>query len=175
MRVMTFPRVLFAAVVCAGLATTAMLSAGCSQVDLSKAVEISEAHSGYADMGIVNAKTKLVPTATIRVKNISTDVLSGFQLSASFWRTGEDGQKDEVLLQHLVAKDLAPGAQSDPILIRANFGYTLDGARADFFAHSMFVDFTIKVFGKVNGRPFKIGEVKVDRKILSKDGSVPIM
>lgn len=173
---MTFRRIVSAAVVCAGLAVVLLPTVGCgSQVDLSKVTEITDVHSGYIDMGIVNGKTKLVPSATVRVKNIGAATLSGFQLSAAFWRVGEDGQKDEVLLQHLVAKDLAPGALSDPIVIRANFGYTLDGARADFFTHSMFVDFTIKVFGKVNGLPFKIGEVTVDRKILPKDGAVPIM
>ena len=74
---------------------------------------------------------------------------------------------------HLVARDLAPGATSDPIQVRAKFGYKLEGARADFFAHSLFVDFTIKVFGKINGRMFRIGEVTVDRKILPKDAVVP--
>jgi hypothetical protein len=73
----------------------------------------------------------------------------------------------------LVARDLAPGATSDPIAIRANFGYKLEGARADFFNHSMFVDFTIKVFGKVSGRIYKVGEVTVERKILPKDAAVP--
>lgn len=173
---MTLRRILSALVVCAGLAVAVLPLAACgAQVELNKVAEIADVHSGYVDMGIVNGKTKLVPSATVRVKNIGATPLSGFQLSAAFWRVGEDGQKDELQLPHLVAKDVAPGALSDPISIRANFGYTLDGARADFFAHSMFVDFTIKVFGKVNGRLVKIGEVTVDRKILSKDGSVPIM
>jgi hypothetical protein len=114
-----------------------------------------------------------VPYANLRIKNTGAVPLDGFQLSASFWRTGEDGQKDEIQLPHLVAKDLAPGAVSDPITIRANFGYTLAGARADFFAHSMFVDFTIKIVGKLNGRMYRVGEVRVDRKIVSKDAVVP--
>lgn len=161
---------------CVGVALAFAPSMGCgSQADLRQSVEITDVHSGYLDLGIVNGKTKLVPSATIRLKNIGSSALSGFQLSASFWRAGEDGSKDELLLPHLVAKGLAPGALSDPIAITAKFGYTLEGARADFFAHKDFVDFTIKVVGKIGGAQFKLGEVPVERKILPKDGSIPIM
>lgn len=173
---MTFRSVVSAAAACAGLAVVLLSNAGCGpEVALDKVVEVTVAQSGYTDMGLINGQSKLVPTATIRVKNTGTTTLSGFQLSAAFWRVGEDGQKDELLLPHLVAKDLKPGADSDPLTIRANFGYTLAGARADFFAHSLFVDFTIKVFAKANGRMVKIGEIPVERKILQKDGVVPIM
>ena len=171
---MTFRRVVFTAVLCAGLTVAFLPVAGCgSAVALDKVVQITDVHSGYLDLGIVNGKTKLVPSATVRVKNIGASTLSGFQLSASFWRLGEDGSKDDLALQHLVAKDLAPGALSDPITITSKFGYTLDGARSDFFAHSMFVDFTIRVVGKISGAQFKIGEVPVERKILPKGGAAP--
>ncbi len=171
---MSIHRLLFTRAVLLACGVALLPAAGCgSQVALDKVVELTDIHSGYVDMGLVNGKTKLVPSATVRVKNIGATTLSGFQLSAAFWRVGEDGQKDETLLPHLVAKDVAPGGVSEPFEIRANFGYTLEGARADFFAHSAFVDFTIKVFGKVNGRPFRLGEVPVERKILQKDAAVP--
>jgi len=157
-----------------GLAVAFLSAAGCgSDVALDKSVQLVDVHSGYADLGIVNGETKLVPSATVRVQNTGASTLSGFQLSASFWLKGGDGEKDELVLPHLVARDLAPGATSDPIAIRANFGYTLEGARADFFAHSKFVDFTIKVFGKVGGRIYKVGEVSVERKILPQDAGAP--
>jgi hypothetical protein len=176
MRVMPIRRALSAAVLCVGFSAAFVPAAGCgSQVALDKALQITDVQSGYTDMGLVKGETKLVPSAVIRVKNIGAETIPGFQLSASFWRVGEDGQKDEIILPHTVAKDLAPGAVSDPISIRANSGYTLEGARPDFFAHSLFVDFTIRVIGKINGRPYRIGEVKVDRKILTKDATVPTM
>lgn len=168
--VMSLRRTLF--IVAAAVAVLPVVSCG-SQIALDKVIQITDVHSGYTDMGLVNGETKLVPTATVRVKNTGTETINGFQLSASFWRVGEDGQKDEIQLPHLVAKDIAPGALSDPITIRANFGYKLEGARADFFTHSMFVDFTIRVVGKISGGLFKIGEVPVERKILPKDAAVP--
>lgn len=154
------------------VALTPMSGCGASE-PLDKVVELTEVQSGYVDMGLVNGETKLVPYATFRVKNTGKAPLEGFQLSAAYWRPGEDGQKDETLVPKFLAKDLAPGAVSDPITVRATFGYTLAGARADFFAHSMFVDFIVKVFGKVNGRMFRMGEVNVERKIVPKESVIP--
>ncbi len=171
---MKLRRVLLTGIVCAGLAAALLPAAGCGdQVALDKVVEITDIHSGYVDLGIVDGETRLVPSATVRVKNNGATTLSGFQLSAAFWLAGDDGEKDDLLLPHLVAENLAPGAVSDPIAIQAKFGYKLEGARADFFTHSRFVDYTIKIFGKVGGRIVKIGEVPVDRKILPKDATTP--
>ena len=115
----------------------------------------------------------MVPEATLRVKNVGTRSLpvTGFQISASYWLVGDDGMKDENLVTHLVARDLAPGATSDPIVLRANFGFTLEVPRAEAFQNSYFRDFTMKVFGKVAGRTAKLGEFTVERKILTKDAS----
>ena len=149
-------------------------SAACGpEVDLAKSVELVDIQTGYYDMGIVNGKTKLVPQAILHVKNVSDRTLSGFQISASYWLVGDDGIKDEIIVQHIVAKDLAAGATSESVLLRANFGYTPEVSRAETFSHSGFRDFTIKVFGKVGGRMAKLGEFNVERKILPKDAVTP--
>lgn len=166
-------RALAIGVFAAGLVAASLPAGGCQAVDLATQAQIVDVQSGYYDMGLVNGKTKLVPNVTVRIRNAGADTLNGFQISASFWRTGEDGQRDELQLPHLVAKGLAPGATSDPVLLRANFGYTLDGARADFFTNSGFADFTIKVFGKVGGKIAKLGEFTIARKILAKDATAP--
>jgi len=141
------------------------------EVDLAKATELVDVSTGYYDMGIVNGKTKIVPQAIVHVKNVSDRSLPGFQMTASYWIVGDDGMKDEKLVPHSVAKDLAPGATSDAIVLRANFGFTPEMARAEAFNSSYFRDFKIKVFGKVNGKIAKLGEISVDRKIVPKDGS----
>ena len=139
------------------------------EVDLAQAAQLVDVQTGYYDMGIVNGQTKLGPQAVVRVKNVSDRALPGFQISASYWLVGDDGMKDENLVTHLVAKDLAPGATSEPIVLRANFGFTLEVARAEAFSNSYFRDFTMKIFGKVGGRITKLSDVTVDRKIILKD------
>ena len=172
---MTLRRAFSRSLLVAVLACATWPIAGCgADVPLDKSVELVVNETGYTDLGIVNGETRLVPTATLQVKNIGASAMAGFQISATFWPAGRDGATDEVILQGLVAKSLAPAALSDPIVLRANFGFKLEGARADFFAHSGFADFTIKVLGKVNGRMYRLGDVKVDRKILAKTGSMPI-
>lgn len=154
----------------ATVSTFLVSSAACGpEVDLAKAVELVDIQSAYYDMGIVNGQTKMVPQAVLRVKNVSDRPLPGFQISASYWRAGADGMTDENLLTHLVAKDLAPGAMSEPIVLRANFGFTLEVSRAEAFSNSYFKDFTMKVFGKIGGRIAKLGEFTVERKIVGKD------
>lgn len=151
-------------------------SAACGlEVDLAKSVQLVDIQSGYYDMGIINGKTKMVPQAMLRVKNVSSRSLpaTGFQISASYWLVGDDGMKDENLVTHLVARDLAPGATSDPILLRANYGFTLEVPRAEAFQNSYFRDFTMKVFGKIGGRMAKLGELTVERKIVPKDPAAP--
>ena len=58
------------------------------------------------------------------------------------------------------------GATSDPILVRSGVGYTIAQARAELFTNSMFKDFTAKVFAKRGGKIVKLGEFKIDRRII---------
>src|SRR5262245_36183683 len=124
---MSFRRLLPIGVLCAALGALVASAVACNQVPLDKVVVMTDVRWGYVGMGIVDGEKSLIPSTTVRVKNTGAAKLDGFQLSAAFWRTGEDGQKDDLILTDLVAKDLAPGATSEPITIRAKFGYTLAG------------------------------------------------
>jgi len=147
---------------------------GCGpEVDLAKSAKIVDVTSGYYDMGVVNGKSKIVPQVVVHIKNDGDRALPGFQISATYWAAGADAENDEKIVQHLVAKDLAPGATSEAILMRANVGYTPEMSRAEAFNSSYFKDFTVKIFGKIGGRIAKLGEVIVERKILPKDAEGP--
>lgn len=159
------------AIVAVALALAASSACG-AEVDLATAAQLVDVQTGYYDMGIVNGQTKLVPQAVVRVKNVSDRALPGFQISASYWLVGDDGMKDENVIAHLVARDLAPGATSEPVLLRANFGFTLEVSRAEAFSNSHFRDFSMKVFGKIGGRIAKLGEFTVERKVILKDAAV---
>ncbi len=65
-----------------------------------------------------------------------------------------------------VVKELAPGAESATITARAPHGFTLAGARADFFKHSLFRDMTAKVFVQRRGHFFHLGDIPIDRVII---------
>lgn len=154
---------------------SAVVTAACGSSDLSKDVQVTVASSGYYDLGVIDGKTKIVPGASVRVKNIGTAPLDGFQISASFWLAGDDGMKDEIQLMSLVAKGLAPGAESEPILLKASHGYTLDVPRSQAFQNSLYRDFTIRVLGKSGGRIYRLGDFKIEQRIFPKDGAAPTM
>jgi hypothetical protein len=143
--------------------------AGCSTVNLNKTLEITDVDSGYYDNGVKDGKNHLVPQVTFRLKNISTEEINSVQLTVSFWAEGADGMTDEVLLQGISSTALGPGASTEPIKARIGVGYTQEGPRAELFQHRLFKDMTARVFAKRGGTPFKLGEFKVERKIIPTD------
>ncbi len=65
-----------------------------------------------------------------------------------------------------LADGLAAGASSEPLTIRSKVGFTLEGARDDFFRHSLFRDVTARMFAKRSGRIFPLGQFKMDQRII---------
>jgi hypothetical protein len=144
-----------------------VVSAACgSGPDLAKALEVTEVLTGYYDGGIKDGKTVLPPSISFRLHNRDTQSIGPVQLTVSFWKDGEPGEWDSVLVQGITADGLAPGASTPPLLARAPVAYTLEGARADFFSHSLFKDVTIKMFASRAGIITKLDELKVERRIL---------
>src|SRR5207245_15377 len=96
----------------------------------------------------------------------TTKSIGPVQLSVSFWKAGEDGEWDSVVVQGISAKGLAAGASTDSILVRGTVGYNLEGARADLFTHSKFKDVTAKLFASQAGDIVPIGQFKLDHTII---------
>ena len=59
-----------------------------------------------------------------------------------------------------------PGASTEPILVRAGVGYTLEQPRAELFTHSAYKDAVVKLFAKRGGQIVALGEHKIERRIL---------
>ena len=154
------PRTLGVVLLC--LAT----SAACGTVDLSKTIQVVDVQSGYYDSGVKDGKNYLRPQITFRLKNISAEPINSVGLTVAFWRQGADGEWDSVLHQGIGSSALAPGMATEPITARLGVGYTLEGARADFFTNSHFQDVTAKIFAKRSGKIFRMGEYKLEHLII---------
>jgi hypothetical protein len=144
-------------------------AAACNTVDLTKTLQVTDVQSGWYDDGIKDGKNKLVPQMVFRLKNVSSEPITSVQLNVAFWKDGADGMTDEVILQAISSTELAPGASTEPIRARSPVGYTTEGARADLFAHSQFKDMTAKIFAKRGGSLFRMGEFKIERKLILPD------
>ncbi len=150
-----------------GLALWLVVSSGCgTSVDLSKALEVTDVLTGYYDEGVKDGKTRLVPSISFRLHNKDTEKIGPVQVTAAYWRQGEDGEWDSVVLQGIHGQGLAGGATTESLLARAKVAYTLEGARADFFNHHLFQDVTAKLFASQAGRIVPIAQYKLDRVII---------
>jgi hypothetical protein len=45
-------------------------------------------------------------------------------------------------------------------------GYTLEQPRAELFTHTLYKDWTVKMFARRSGRIYAIGEFKIDRRLI---------
>jgi hypothetical protein len=141
-------------------------SASCGQrVDLS-ALTITDTFTGWYDNGIKDGKNHLVPSLSFRLQNNGQAPASYVQLTISFWLKGDDGEYDGREVTGIGETPIQPGGMSEPILVRATHGYTLEQPRAELFSHSQFRDVTARVIAKRDGRLVRIGEVAIDRRLI---------
>lgn len=154
---------------CAALLT--LSASACTQVDLKTTLEIQELSSGYHDAGITDAGlNKLVPSVTFRIKNISSEPITSVDMVIFFWGVEYDQPKelDEVIVKAIGSgsEGLAPGAMTEPIVVRSKQGFSLEQPRAELFNHKAFRDTTAKLFMKRGGKMVPFGEHTTERRLL---------
>ena len=89
-----------------GLAVAGLAFSACSAVDLSKALEVTDVVTGYADEGVHQvdmqdgrgpvAANKLKASITFAFRNTTTEALTSIEVMASFWQAGGDGEWDSM-------------------------------------------------------------------------------
>ena len=148
--------------------------------DLAKAVGVTDVFTGYYDDGVIKdgpeaGWSHVVPSITFKLRNDSTEHLANVRLTVSFWADGKDGETDSRELRGIDSTGIAPGASTEAITVRPGAGFNVEGARAEMFDRSLFVDMTIKLFAKQGGRIVPIGAFKVERRLIphSKDSNRP--
>ena len=150
------------------LALLVSASAACGPgVDIKK-LSVVDVFSGYYDEGSKNGLNRLVPSVTFRLKNDGENPANRVQLTVAFWVDDADGEWDGREVMGIGATPITAGQTTEPLLVRATVAYTLPPplARDDLFVHSMFKDVTARVIAKRDGKLERIGEVKIDRRIL---------
>jgi hypothetical protein len=152
---------LLAALVCSACGPT---------VDLTKGLQITIADSGWYDLGIVNGQTKLVPTVTFTLKNVSDQNLAALQVQALFHRVNEKDEWGNGFVTAVGSSGLAPGGVTAAISIRSQLGYTGSGqSRQEMLANTHFVDATVDLFAKYGSTQWaRMGTYPITRQLLTK-------
>ena len=73
----------------------AFLIAGCRSREVQKDLTITDVHTGWYDVGIVNGQNKLVPSISLKLKNVSPEQIARVQINAVFRRL--DGENKEFI------------------------------------------------------------------------------
>jgi hypothetical protein len=142
-------------------------TAACTpNVDLTKALTLTDVLSGYYDEGVKNGTARLPPSITFRLHNVSDKTIGPVQVTVAFWQDGTDGEWNSVVIRGIGSDGLKPGASTEPLVARNPNAYTPEGGRQDLFTNSIYKDVTAKVFASQAGNIMKLGEYKIDRTIL---------
>ena len=150
-----------------GLLAAALSSGSCSKpVDLKQALEVTVISSGWFDAGIHNGKNKLVPSITYKLKKNGDVKLTSISLNHTFIFVDTQDHSGDVFVQNVPFE----GAETAPIVVRSEFGYTADPpqTRADMLKNSYFRDMEVAMFGKRGSSQWvELQRVKVARQLLT--------
>jgi hypothetical protein len=146
-----------------------LLATGCRAREVEKDLTITDVHTGWYDIGIVNGQNKLVPSISLKLKNVSPDEISRVQLNAVFKRLdGENKEWDAHFVRGIGPDGLRPGATGEELVLRSDRGYTGDESRLQMLQNKAFVDAKVEIFGKHGSRFWvKMGEFQIDRQLLT--------
>ena len=147
----------------------ALTASGCTErVDLKQALQITDATSGWFDVGVVDGKNKLVPAVTFRLRKVGEADISAVSVNALFRAAdgAESSLDNDMFVQNVAIDD----TQSAPVVIRSENGYTADPpqSRADMLKHSQFRDMQVQIFVKHGASQWTdIGRIDVRRTLLT--------
>jgi hypothetical protein len=145
--------------------------AGCGRnVEIEKVLQVTDVHSGWYDEGVLpDGKNKLVPSISIKLKNVSSEPIASVQIMAVFHRVNEEEAWGEHYVRAIGGDGLAPGATSGDIVLRAGLGYTGTDSRLSMLRHSAFIDATVNVFAKHGSRAYvRLAQHTIDRELLTR-------
>jgi len=146
----------------------AFVIAGCRSREVEKDLTITDVHTGWYDVGIVNGQNKLVPSVTLQLQNVSEQDISRVQINAIFRRVGEEQAWGEHFVRAIGSDGLAPGKVGPKLVFRSTLGYTGTESRQQMLQNREFVDAKVDVFGKHGSRTWvKLGEFPVERALVA--------
>jgi hypothetical protein len=153
------------------LLLAALAATGCGRnVEVEKALKITDVHTGWYDAGIQeDGKNKLVPSISLRLQNVSSEPIRSVQLVAIFRRVNEpEVAWGEHFARAIEREGLPPRATTHPIVLRSNLGYTGTQARMQMLQNREFADAKVEIFGRHGSRGLaKMGEYTIDRQLLT--------
>ena len=148
----------------------ALVASSCKRVNPITVLEPTDVVTGWFDAGIQeDGKNKLVPSISLKLRNKSEQEVGSVQINAVFRRVGEQEMWGEHFSWAIRNDDLAPGAFTEPLVLRSNLGYTSDQPRSQMLQNKEFVDAKVDIFLKQGSQSWaKLAEFQIARQLLTK-------
>jgi hypothetical protein len=141
---------------------------GCSPREVEKDLAITDVHTGWYDVGIVDGMNKLVPSISLKLKNVSKEPIARVQINAVFRQVGDEKAWSAPFVRGIGPDELEPGATGQLLVLRGDRGYTGTETRLQMLQNSQFIDAKVQIFGKHGSRTWvKMGEYQIDRQLLT--------
>ena len=152
------------------VAAAAVGAAACGRADLAASARVTDVTTGWFDAGVTpDGKNKLVPSISLRIRNVGEKTLGSTQLNLIFKRVVDKDEWTTAFVRGVGSEGLPAGQTSPPIVVRAQQGYTGLQPRAQMLANKEFVDFKVEVFGKHGSATWvKLGEFPITRQLLTR-------
>ena len=148
-----------------------LLVAGCGpRVVIVEALQVNEVTTGWFDDGIVEGGlNRLVPTISFRLENTADVEVRSVQINGVFRRVGEQEEWGSTFVQVVGVEGLASRAETSPIVLRSDLGYTGEEPRLEMFENRYFVDVGVELFVKHGGAQWvKLNEFPIERQLLTR-------
>lgn len=171
--------------------------AGCGSgpLDVHSTLAVTDVTTGWLDLGLDElGRTKLVPTISFHLQNVSDEPVRTLQLNGVFRRclpepaaqsepttsvspadpeagtcAGEDQEWGNAFLGRAVGREgLDPGETAGPFTMESGLGYTGEQPRIEMLEHRDFVDVKVELFVKHRAEAWqRLSEHPIDRRFLT--------
>jgi hypothetical protein len=144
-----------------------MATAACGRTaDVASRVRVEVVASGWRDAGPVSGRNKVVPSASVKVVNVSDATLPTVQVNAVFHRNGENGEWGNAFGVAAGSSGLTPGGDAT-VTLQSDRGYTGDDPQDRMLTNRQFVDVTVDVFAKYGSQQWsRVGAFPIERRLL---------
>jgi hypothetical protein len=141
--------------------------AGEARVNLAASVRVEKVSGGWHETTAGNGMTRLLPTVSFTLRNVSDMPLSSVQVNVLFRRRGDNQAWSDVFRRAITSRGLEAGASTGQIVAQSPVGYTGDEATSRLLTHSHFVDTAVAIYARHGSDQWTyLGEYPLPRHIV---------
>lgn len=143
---------------------------GAVHVDMASSVRIEQLDGGWVQSRAANGATRLLPTVSFRIRNVSRSPLDSIQVNVLFRRINEKQVWSDVFRRVGPRRSIASGTASDRIVAEAPIGYSGSDAVNRLLNHSRFVDTAVSIYVRHGSEAWTyVGEYPLPRHVVGRE------